>query len=256
MTCAPLLASSIALALAAPAPAAPDDPTFALVGATASADGSQQWPCLTGARAAGVKVVLFGPAQRACSGITREVTEGVAGGTCTRVELEAHCDPRGLSLAVLGADRLPDLRVFARARVSDPRRLAAISAAVERSGLRQAVAARAKRWRLPEPVEIAASPAEAYGFAGLPHGPVMVRYPVTQGPGRDRHPGSLLVVQGDAVTAPFDVHALPPVVFRLSGRVYLWGGSFAGATGWRLDQIFAVEPGSLRLLYETGDLST
>lgn len=256
MTQTRILASTIAFALAATAAAAPDDPAFALVGATVSPDGTQEWPCLTGKRASGVQVVLFGPEQRTCSGVTREVTEGIAGGACTRVELRARCDPRGLSLAVLGKARLPGFRVFARAPLSDPQRLAAISAAVERRGLRQAVAARAKRWRGPEPVEIDASPAEAYGFAGLPHGAIIVRYPVTQGPGRDRYPGTLFVVQGDAVSAPFDVHALAPVVFGFSGRVYLWGGSFASGSGWRLDQIFAVEPGSLRLIYETGDLST
>jgi hypothetical protein len=259
MTRACILAATLALAApaaAAPAAVAPADPTFALVGATTSADGSQEWPCLTGARASGVKVVLFGADARACRGTTREVTEGIAGGTCTRVDLEGACATRGLSLAVLGAERLPDLRVFPRAPVTDPRRLAALSAAVERSGLRQAVAARGKRWRCPEPVEVAASPAEAYGFAALPDGPVIVRYPVTEGPARDRHPGTALVVQGDAVSAPFDVHALDPVVFGFSGRVFLWGGSFAGGSGLRLDQIFAVERGSLRLLYESGDLST
>lgn len=250
-----ILSVSLVLALAAPSPAAAADPQFALVGATASADGARELPCVTGARAPGVKVVLFGPELRVCRGITREVTEGIGGGTCTRVDLAARCEPTGLSIAVLGTDRLPGLRVFRRAPRSDPARLAAISGAVERGRLRQAVAARGKRWRLPEPVEVAAAPAEAFGFEGLPRGLLFVRYPITQGPRREPFDGTLLVAHGDAVSAPFDVHALAPFAFGFSGRIYLWGGSFAGETGWRLDQIYAVERG-VRLLYETGDLST
>jgi hypothetical protein len=244
-------------ALAAPLPAlAAADPDFALVTATSSADGASELPCLTGARPAGLKVVLFGRDLRACAGVTREVTASLAGATCTRVELAPGCDPRRLSLAVLGAERLEGLRVFPRAPRSDPGRLAAIARAVERRALREAVAARATRWRCPEPVELAAAPAEAFGFEGLPHGPVFVRYPVTQGPRRDPHPGSLLVAFGETVSAPFDVHTLEPFAFGFSGRSFVWGGSFAAGTGWRLDQIYAVEPGRLRLVYQTGDLST
>lgn len=257
MTPIRFLVAAMALAMAQPrAAGAATDPDFALVTATGSADGSTEQPCLTGERSPGIDVVLFGRAARTCAGVTREVTEGLAGGTCTRVLLAAGCDARGLALAALGVARLERLRVLPRAPLSDPRRVAAIAGTVERLGLRQTIATRGRRWRHPEPVEVAATPSEAFVFEGLAHGPVFVRYPVVQGPRRDAHPGTIVVAFGDEVSAPFDVHALAPFAFELSGRSYLWGGSFAGDSGWRLDQIFAVERGRLRLLYETGDLST
>lgn len=245
----------VAVAALAPAAARARDPEFALVGATAA--GGEERPCVTGARASGAPVVLFGKDLRTCSGTTREVTEGLAGGACTRVEPAPGCEWSGLGFAVVGADRLRGLRTFPRVAVEDRSRVASWTTQVEARGLTRRVAATARRWRCAEPVSVAAAPAEAFAFDGLPRGLVFLRHAVTENAGVARYPGgTLFVVQGAAVTAPFDVHAVEPFAFGLDGAQYVVGGSTCGDCGARLDQIFVVEGGKLRLVYETGDLST
>lgn len=249
---------AVAAALAAlPALARAADPRFALVNAASVADG-KEIPCLTGTHAPGQPAVLFGTDLSTCTGTTREAVEALAGGTCTRVELPARCRSTGLAIAVVGRARLEALRAFPRVAVKEPARLAALGARVARSGALAAVAARGKPWGCVEPIAFSPGPAEAFAFPALAQDLVFVRYSVTEEGGRLSYPdgGTLVAVSGERVAAPFDVHALPPFAFGFDGGRYLLGGSSCGECGARLDQIFAVEGGALRLVYQTSDLST
>jgi len=195
--------------------------------------------------------------QQSLANVLRE--RGMAFSTSsiiTRVEVAAGCDTTGHGIAVVGTDRLDGLRAFARVPLKDPDRVATWTAQIEKRGLRRVVADTAGRWGCREPIEIARSPAEAFTFEGLPQSVVFLRHPVTEGTERAAYGGTLFVVERETVRAPFDIHALPPFAFGLSGASYVLGGSSGSDSGFRLDQIFAVEDGRLRLVYQTSDLST
>jgi len=258
-----VLSIAVVLALAGPAAAAAGDPQFAIVNWTSPPPGSASFdevPCPVGKHPPGLPVMLFGATGGpACSGVTREVTQGVIAGTCTRVEVAPGCDGSGASVAVIGASSLDRLRLFPKAPIQDPARLAEWSRQVSASGLLPAVAARGKRWECREPIVIASTPAEAFTFDGLPQSPVFLRLPVTEEGGKASYPlrsATLLVVEGSKVTAPFDVHGLEPFAFGIGDAQFLVGGSGCGDCGMRVDQIYAVEKGKLRLLVQTSDLST
>jgi hypothetical protein len=162
-------------------------------------------------------------------------------------------------VAVIGAASLDRFRIFPKAPIQDPARLAEWSRQVAASALLPTVAARGKRWSCREPIVISPSPAEAFAFDGLAQSPVFLRLPVTEEGGKATYPpgsATLLVVEGGRVTAPFDVHGLEPFAFGLGDAQFLVGGSGCGDCGMRVDQIYAVENGKLRLLVQTSDLST